>query len=516
MSQQTQIKSTTIKRLGLALAAVGLMGAGGAIAVYQTNASAAAAAAPQAAGAAAVSAVSQPGAPAPVAAPLMTLPDFSVIAARNGPAVVNVSVTGSTKTSLDFAGAPQARSRGGDQLGDDPFLEFFRRFQGQGQGAQRQQRDVPTHSIGSGFIISPDGSILTNAHVVRDAREVTVKLTDRREFRAKVLGSDPKTDVAVLKIDAHNLPVVPLSRANDLKVGEWVLAIGSPYGLESTVTAGVVSAKGRSLPDDSNVPFIQTDVAVNPGNSGGPLFNTRGEVVGINSQIYSETGGYQGLSFAIPIEVASKIKDQIVATGKVEHAKLGVTVQEVNQGFADSFNLPTPEGALVSNVEHGSAADKAGLKAGDVIRKVNGQKIVGSGDLPAMVGIAAPGDKVALEVWRQGKTVELNATLTNASDKVAESEQAAPGAKLKLGLSLRPLNPAERSESGIASGLLIEDAGGAAANAGVQPGDVLLSVNGRAVNSVEQVREVVAKSDKSVALLIQRGDERIFIPVRLG
>jgi len=191
-------------------------------------------------------------------------------------------------------------------------------------------------------------------------------------------------------------------------------------------------------------------------------------------------------------------------------------VQEVNQGFADSFNLPTPEGALVSNVEHGSAADKAGLKPGDVIRKVNGQKIVGSGDLPAMVGIAAPGDKVALEVWRQGKTVELNATLTNASDKVAESEQAAPGAKLKLGLSLRPLNPAERSESGIASGLLIEDAGGAAANAGVQPGDVLLSVNGRAVNSVEQVREVVAKSDKSVALLIQRGDERIFIPVRLG
>src|SRR5471032_1959534 len=484
MSQQTQIGSTTIKRLGLALAAVGLMGAGGAIATYQS--SAAAAAAPQVAPVA-----NQPGAPAPLAAPLMTLPDFSVIAARNGPAVVNVSVTGTTKTGLDIGGAPQARGRGGDPFGDDPFFEFFRRFQG--QGPQRQQREVPTHGIGSGFIISPDGIILTNAHVVRDAREVTVKLTDRREFRAKVLGSDPKTDVAVLKIDAHNLPVVPLSRANDLKVGEWVLAIGSPYGLESTVTAGVVSAKGRSLPDDSNVPFIQTDVAVNPGNSGGPLFNTRGEVVGINSQIYSETGGYQGLSFAIPIEVASKIKDQIVATGKVEHAKLGVTVQEVNQGFADSFNLPTPEGALVSNVERGSAGDKAGLKAGDVIRKVNGQKIVGSGDLPAIVGIAAPGDKAA----------------------VADASPDA-GARLKLGLSLRPLDPAERSQSGIASGLLIEDAGGAAANAGVQPGDVLLSVNGRAVNSVEQVREVVAKSDKSVALLIKRGDERIFIPVRLG
>src|SRR5471032_1239511 len=497
------MSESTLKRAALAVAVLGVIGVGGAVAVKQGNAVAAAPIVLQAA-------APVQAAPVAVPAPVMTLPDFSVIAAHNGPAVVNISVTGSTKTAYD--GAEQTGRA--DPFADDPFYEFFRRFQGPQQ--RGGQRSVPTHGLGSGFIISPDGIILTNAHVVRDAREVTVKLTDRREFHAKVLGSDPKTDVAVLKIDAKNLPVVPLSRANDLKVGEWVLAIGSPYGLESTVTAGVVSAKGRSLPDDSNVPFIQTDVAVNPGNSGGPLFNTRGEVVGINSQIYSETGGYQGLSFAIPIEVASKIKDQIVATGKVEHAKLGVTVQEVNQGFADSFNLPTPEGALVSNVEHGSAADKAGLKPGDVIRKVNGQKIVGSGDLPAMVGIAAPGDKVALEVWRQGKTVELNATLANASDKVAESEQAAPGAKLKLGLSLRPLSPAERSESGIASGLLIEDAGGAAANAGVQPGDVLLSVNGRAVNSVEQVREVVAKSDKSVALLIKRGDERIFIPVRLG
>ncbi|WP_296000375.1 Do family serine endopeptidase [Rugamonas sp.] len=512
MSQQTHIGSTTIKRLALALAAVGLMGVGGVIATYQTSAAAASAGA----AASQTAAINQPGAPAPVAAPLMTLPDFSVIAARNGPAVVNVSVTGSTKTAaLDLPGMPgRGHGNGANQFGDDPFFEFFRRFQG--QGPQGQQREVPTHGIGSGFIISPDGVILTNAHVVRDAREVTVKLTDRREFRAKVLGSDPKTDVAVLKIEAHNLPVVPLARGNDLRVGEWVLAIGSPYGLESTVTAGVVSAKGRSLPDDSNVPFIQTDVAVNPGNSGGPLFNTRGEVVGINSQIYSETGGYQGLSFAIPIDVASKIKDQIVATGKVEHAKLGVTVQEVNQGFADSFGLPTPEGALVSNVEHGSAGDRAGLKAGDVIRKVNGQKIVGSGDLPALVGIAAPGDRLALDVWRQGKTVQLNATLANASDKVAAADAPAAGARLKLGLALRPLDPAERSQSGIAGGLLVEEAGGAAASAGVQAGDVLLSVNGRAVNSVEQVRAVVAGSDKSVALLIQRGDERIFIPVRLG
>ena len=358
---------------------------------------------------------------------------------------------------------------------------------------------------------------MTNAHVVRDAREVTVKLNDRREFRAKVLGTDPKTDIAVLKIDANNLPVVPLGHSSDLKVGEWVLAIGSPYGFDSTVTAGVVSAKGRSLPDDSNVPFIQTDVAVNPGNSGGPLFNTRGEVVGINSQIYSQTGGFQGLSFAIPIDLAGRIKDQIVATGKASHAKLGVTVQEVNQGFADSFKLATPEGALVANVERGSPADKAGLKSGDVVRKVNGQRIIASADLPALVGTSLPGDKISLDVWRDGKIVSLTATLGNAADKVAEVAKSDGAAgKVQLGLALRPLQSDEKREAGISAGLLVEDAGGAAANAGVQPGDVLLSVNGRPVNTVEQVRDVVEKSAKSVALLIQRGPDKIFIPVRLG
>jgi serine protease Do len=286
--------------------------------------------------------------------------------------------------------------------------------------------------------------------VVQGADEVTVKLADRREYRAKVLGSDPKTDVAVLKIDAKNLPVVPIGNSRNLQVGEWVLAIGSPFGLESTVTAGVVSATGRSLPNDGNVPFIQTDVAVNPGNSGGPLFNTRGEVVGINSQIYSQTGGYQGLSFAIPIDVAVRIKDQIVATGKVQHAKLGVTIQEVNQGFADSFNLASPEGALIANVERGSAADRAGLKAGDVVRKVNGQAIIGSGDLPGMLAVSKPGDKVALDVWRDGKIVRLNATLANASDKPerAEREEVASIDKgAKLGLALRPLEPIESARA---------------------------------------------------------------------
>jgi len=508
MSQTTPTGSKTFKRTVAALAIVAAIGAGGAVAVKQS--SAVAAGTPVATVTAPPSA--NAGAPAAVAAPSISLPDFSVVAAQNGPAVVNIDVRGTTKASYDGQGQGRAEA-----FGDDPFMEFFRRFQG--QNPRGGQRDVPTHGMGSGFIISADGIILTNAHVVRDAREVTVKLTDRREFRAKVLGSDPKTDVAVLKIDAKNLPVVPLAKTDNLKVGEWVLAIGSPYGLDNTVTAGVVSAKGRSLPDDAYVPFIQTDVAVNPGNSGGPLFNTRGEVVGINSQIYSQTGGYQGLSFAIPIEVATTIANQIVSTGKVEHAKLGVTVQEVGQDIADSFKLATPEGALIANVERGGPADKAGLKAGDVVRSMNGKKVVSSIDLPAMVGLIKPGSTVKLEVWRQGKLIALDAKLGNLSDKVAAvaaTSDRAEQASSRLGLSLRPLDPNERRESGIANGLLIEDAGGAAQSAGVQPGDVLLSVNGYAVSNIDQVRQVVGKSGKSVALLIQRGGDTIFIPVRLG
>ncbi|HEU4776713.1 MAG TPA: DegQ family serine endoprotease [Telluria sp.] len=505
MHNEGAITAITAKRLTLALAAAGAIGgAVGALTVNHNNAVALPAAAPVTAAAPAMAAA----APAPVAAGV-TLPDFTTIVARNGPAVVNIRVIGSVKASAQSG--PQFDE-------DDPFFEFFRRFQGP-QNPRGQQRDKTVFGAGSGFIISPDGTILTNAHVVRDAKEVTVKLNDRREFRARVLGSDPKTDVAVLKIDAKNLPTVPVGSSRDLKVGEWVLAIGSPFGLESTVTAGVVSAKGRSLPDETQVPFIQTDVAVNPGNSGGPLFNTKGEVIGINSQIYSQTGGYMGLSFAIPIDVAFRIKDQILATGKVQHARLGVTVQEVNQGFADSFKLESPEGALVSNVEKGGAADKAGLKSGDVIRKLDGQPIIASGDLPAMLSLAKPGDKVALDVWRDGKTVRIEARLGNADDKVAKADRddaSGPDTSSRLGLALRPLDPNEKRQSGIAAGLVIEDAGGAAANAGVQPGDVLLSINGRPVTTVEQVRDVVGKSNKSVALLIQRGADKIFIPVRIG
>ncbi|AMM26479.1 DegQ family serine endoprotease [Variovorax sp. PAMC 28711] len=455
------------------------------------------------------------GAPAPAvstaAAPLIAAPDFSTITQRDGPAVVNISVVGSSKAAEGATAMDP----------DDPMFEFFKRFGGGQMGPrgrqQQPERETPTRGQGSGFIVDSSGIIMTNAHVVKDATEVTVKLTDRREFRAKVLGADPKTDVAVLKIDAKNLPTLQMGNIKDLKVGEWVLAIGSPFGFENTVTAGVVSAKGRSLPDDSYVPFIQTDVAINPGNSGGPLLNGRGEVVGINSQIYTRSGGYQGVSFAIPIDVALQVKDQIVATGKASHAKLGIAVQEVNQAFADSFKLDKPEGALVSNIEKGGPGDQAGLKAGDVIRKVDGVAIVSSGDLPAVIGQQMPGKNVTLEVWRQGERTELSAKLGDASDKaakVAKSDEAV--GKGKLGLALRPLEPAEKRQASVENGLLIEDAAGPAASAGVQAGDVLLAINGTPVRSIEQVREVAAKAGKSVALLIQRGGDKIFVPVNVG
>jgi serine protease Do len=504
MQSVSHTVSLKTSRLLLALVAAGVIGgAGGSLVLHRGSMPAHAANAP-------VAAASNQPAPAPLAAPVAA-PDFSQITERYGPAVVNISVVGTNKVVASDDGDEAAAAM-------DPF-EFFRRFQQGPQGRQLRPRELPTRGQGSGFIVSADGIILTNAHVVKGAKEVTVKLTDRRELRAKVLGADPRTDVAVLKVEARNLPVVTLGKTSELKVGEWVLAIGSPFGFENTVTAGVVSAKGRSLPDDSTVPFIQTDVAVNPGNSGGPLFNARGEVVGINSQIYSRTGGYQGVSFAIPIDLASRIKDKIVATGKVEHARLGVAVQEVNQAFADSFRLERPEGALVSSVQRGGPAEKAGLQPGDVIRKVDGQRIVSSGDLPAIIGMAAPGDRIKLEVWRKGAAQELEARLGSADDKplkTADASDAGTASQGRLGLALRPLAPQERRLAGIDGGLVVQEASGPAAIAGVEPGDVLLAVNGTPIQSVEQVRAAVAKSDKSVALLIQRGEDRIFVPVRLG
>ncbi|MEO8718824.1 MAG: Do family serine endopeptidase [Burkholderiales bacterium] len=452
----------------------------------------------------------------PAAASLAGLPDMAGIAARFGPAVVNISVSGTRKVSTvedDSAGDGADASPSQEE---DPMRDFLRRFQQQFGGLPPQLR-LPTRGEASGFIVRADGVILTNAHVVMGADEVLVKLTDRREFSAKVLGADPKTDVAVLKIDAGNLPVVSLAPSQPPRVGDWVLAIGSPFGFENTVTAGVISATRRSLPGDGLVPFIQTDVAINPGNSGGPLINMRGEVVGINSQIYSRSGGYQGLSFAIPIGVALNIEQQILSTGEVHHARLGVIVQEVNQTLAEAFGLARPAGALVADVEKGSTAARAGLVSGDIVLAVNGQAVELSGDLPALVGLAKPGDPIDFDVWHRGARRTLHARLDGAKPPEAKSADAvAPVADGRLGLALRPLTSDEVRRSGIAAGLLVEAVGGAASRAGLLPGDVLLAIDGQPVTSVAQVKTAVGPSSKAVALLVQRGDTKLYVPLRLG
>ncbi|MDR2451342.1 MAG: DegQ family serine endoprotease [Candidatus Accumulibacter sp.] len=426
------------------------------------------------------------------------LPDMSEIVARNSPAVVNISVSGKVREQIpDFPGLDP----------DDPFFEFFRRFQIPRQRGERQIRGQ-----GSGFILRDDGIVLTNAHVVDNAEEVIVRLNDKREFKAKVLGADKATDVAVLKIDARGLPTVKIGSSADTRVGEWVLAIGSPFGFESSASAGIISAKSRSLPSDNYVPFIQTDVAVNPGNSGGPLFNMAGEVIGINSQIYSRTGGYQGLSFAIPIDVAMSIEEQIVQHGKVQRGRLGVSIQEVNQSLAESFGLSAPAGALISQVEKDSPAERAGLEAGDVILSVNGTRIESSNEVPPIVAGIRPGQTARLQVWRKGKTLDVDVKVGDARATTAGADgDDARGSR--LGLSLRPLRPEERRRIDGRNGLLVENVSGAAARAGIWPGDVLLSVNGEPVTSVEQLMGLVAKAPKRVALLIQRGDATLFVPV---
>jgi serine protease Do len=384
-----------IKAMVAALAAVGFISAGlGIYADHNINGGARAAPTPYAVNAPRAS--ERPG-------------DFAGIAAQYGPAVVNISVIGKGQQSAD---APRIDP-------SDPFFEFFHRF-----GPQVPRGDSPlVRGQGSGFIVSPDGIILTNAHVVDGAKEVTVRLTDRREFTAKVMGSDSRTDVAVIKIDAKDLPTVKLGDPRQVQVGNWVLAIGSPFGFENSVTAGIVSAKSRSLPDGTYVPFIQTDVAVNPGNSGGPLFNTAGEVVGINSQIFSRTGGYQGLSFAIPIDVATRVKDQLLAHGSVTRGYLGIGIQDVTQSLSDSFGLQRPAGALIGSVTPDSPAAKAGLKSGDVILKVEDKVIERSTDLPAIIADMAPGTKANLEVWRKGSTRTIQATIgALESDKIAAAE----------------------------------------------------------------------------------------------
>ena len=444
---------------------------------------------------------------APLGVASRSLPDIATLVEQNGPAVVNIKVSGMSKTANDLP----------EELKNSPFGEFFRRFGVPGQQGPQGQ-GMPTRGEGSGFIVSADGVVLTNAHVVAEASKVTVRLTDGRELEAKVIGVDKKTDVAVLRIDAKGLPTVKIGNPAATRVGEWVVAIGSPYGFENSVTAGIVSAKSRSLPEENYVPFIQTDAAVNPGNSGGPLFNLAGEVIGINSQIYSRSGGFQGISFAIPIEVALNVKDQLVKHGKVTRGRMGVTVQEVNATLADSFSLDRPRGALISAVEAGSPAEKAGMQVGDIILKYNGATIERSSDLPVLVADTAPGKTASVDVWRKGSSKTLTVATFEGKPKAEQSASNEPkgAATGRLGLAVRPLTPEERKENNGRAGLVIEEVAGAAARAGLQPGDLVLSLNGNAVTTPDDLRDHAAKAGKRVALLIQREGQQLFVPIELG
>ncbi len=432
----------------------------------------------------------------------MAMPDFTRLVREQGPAVVNISST--MKAAAASGDTPLDKN--------DPLYEFFRRFRVPvpPQGVQR--------GIGSGFIVSPDGYILTNAHVVDGAKSVQVKLTDRREFTARVMGTDPRSDVALIKIDASNLPVVHVGRSHDVEVGQWVVAVGSPFGFENSVTAGIVSATSRSLGGESYVPFIQTDVAVNPGSSGGPLFDLNGNVIGINSQIYSRTGGYMGLSFAVPIDVAMHVKDELQAHGKVTRGRIGVSIQSVNQSLAASFGLPRPEGALVSSVEEHGPAARAGLKPGDVILAWDGTAVTESSSLPVLVADTAPGKTAAVRIWRDSAERTVNVTVAALSDednKVASSEHGS-AEHGRLGVAVRPLTTEERSEMHMAGGVVVEDVEGPAASAGLQQGDIILSVNDKPVRSTADLRALVAKAGNHLALLIQREETRIFVPVDIG
>jgi serine protease Do len=458
----------------------------------------------------------QPTPAAPSANPAAQLPDFSAMVQRYGPAVVNIAVTSKSLAAMEQGDEDDnddndngnGNANPGPFGPNSPFAPFFR-------GQPFQGHPAPVHGEGSGFIIRSDGVILTNAHVVNGASEVTVRMTDRREYTAKVIGVDTRSDIAVIKINAKDLPVVKTGDSRSLKVGEWVLAIGAPFGFENSATAGIVSAKGRTL-DSGYVPFIQTDVPINPGNSGGPLFNMKGEVIGINSQIYSRSGGYQGVSFSIPIDVALQVSGQLQTTGHVTRGKIGVVIQPVTQGLADSFGLPQPEGALVSTIEKGGPAEKAGIEPGDVILKLNGQPLTDSNELPSMVAGIAPGTSVNLEIWRNHASKQLSVTLGAVEDKRTATNTATHEQGGKLGLAVRPLSPEERRQGNVPGGLVVERVSGPAAEAGIQPGDVVLAANGATVLSADELKSAVDKSKGHIALLIQRGEARIFVPVRVG
>jgi len=436
------------------------------------------------------------------------LPDFTDLVEKQGPAVVNVSITQTISQEEVFPQMPNLPE-------DDPFFDFFRRF-------HPPHGDVPqefeSKSQGSGFIISADGYILTNAHVVDGADEVIVRLTDKREFRAKVIGKDRRTDVALIKIAATGLPKVVIGNPSLLKVGEWVAAIGSPFGFENSVTAGIVSAKGRSLPQENYVPFIQTDAAINPGNSGGPLFNLKGEVVGINSQIYSRTGGYMGLAFAIPIDVAMDVADQLRTHGKISRGWLGVAIQEVTKELAESFGLKKPEGALIAGVEKGSPADKGGLQPSDVILKFDGKPVSNADELPRLVGSTKAGKSVAVQIWRKGAVKDLVLAVGEApTDKVTQRPGKGESAVGRLGLGLNDLTDEQKKELQISHGVVVEDANGLAARAGIRRGDVITAINNRDVKNVEQFGHILSgyKAGQNIALLVRRGERALFIPLKM-
>jgi serine protease Do len=434
------------------------------------------------------------------------LPDFADLAEKQGPAVVNISTTSTAR-------GPQVLPPGAE---DDPFFDFFRRF------GPPQPREYEARSLGSGFIVSQDGHILTNAHVVEAADEITVRLTDKREYKAKVVGTDKRTDVAVLKIDPTGaLPIVTIGDPNKLRVGEWVVAIGSPFGFENTVTAGIVSAKGRSLPQENFVPFLQTDVAINPGNSGGPLFNLKGEVVGINNMIFSRTGGFMGVSFAIPIDVAIDVAKQLQATGRVSRGRIGVVIQEVTKELAESFGLPKPTGALVNSVEKGGPAEKAGIQASDVILKFDNKEIGSSNELPRVVAATRPGAKVGVQVWRKGERKDLQVTVGETpEERTARRQQGRKpsGETLgKIGLTVSELSADQRRELNVSGGVLVDSAEGSAARAGIRRGDIILAVGNTEVKSVEELNRLLGGGDKprTVALLVRRGEGSIYIPLRI-
>jgi len=439
------------------------------------------------------------------------LPDFTRLVEQEGPAVVNISTT----QTLRRSSLPQIPG-----IEDDEMLEFFRRFIPQVPGVPRE-----SHSLGSGCIISGDGYILTNAHVIEGADEINVRLTDKREFKAKIIGADKRTDIALIKIEAGDLPSVRFGKPGDLRVGEWVVAIGSPFGFDNTVTAGIVSAKGRSLPQENFVPFIQTDVAINPGNSGGPLFNLRGEVVGINSQIYSRTGGFMGLSFAIPIDVALDIQRQLREKGRVSRGRIGVLIQEVTRDLATSFGLDRARGALVNSVEKGSPADKAGVQATDIITRFGGKVVESSSDLPRIVGGTAPGSTVGMEVWRKGAYKTLEITVGELKEDQIAARDAARGersgstaAANRLGIVVAELSADQKREMKLSHGLVVTQVR-PDARADVRQGDVLLTFvhQGRQteLKSVAQLNRLLSDLEANAVFTLQvrRGENTAFVTI---